>query len=344
MLGFFISCRKETYKRKLCFTFRLGGLKLTFDKENMLETLQAFSEQCKEAVKLARGVKLKGKFVNICVCGMGGSGIGGELLKPFVKNIPVFSHHDYGLPNYVNKNSLVFIISYSGNTEQTLSAYSEAKKRKAKIIAITSGGKLAEKEKKAIIVPSGFQPRNAIGYLFLSMLAVLSNNRIIPNQSGAISETIRLLHPKQNSKEAFMLAKKLKDKIPVFYASEELAGAAYRMKTQVNENAKQPAFYHVFPEMNHNEINGFKKLGKKLITVFIRDSKDVMIIRKRMAITKNLIKSQTHTVDLNVNGKSLLARMLTTIYVGDYASYYLALMSREDPTPVPIIEELKKKL
>ena len=325
------------------FSNELGN-NLTYDKENMLGVLEAFSEQCKEAVKLARGVKIKGKFANICVCGMGGSGVGGFLLKPFVKNIPVFVNNTYGLPKYVGRKSLVICISYSGNTEETLSAYAEAKKRKATVFSITSGGKLAEKDKKAIIVPSGYQPRAAIGYLFLSMVAVLSSNGIIPNQSSAISETIRLLQPKQNSREAFMLAKKLKDKIPIFYASEDLAAVAYRIKTQINENAKQPAFYHVFPEMNHNEINGFKKQGRKVITVFIRDKKDLLSIKKRMTITKKLIHAQTNTVDLQVKGNSLLARILTTIYIGDFASYYLALMNREDPTPVPIVEELKKRL
>jgi glucose/mannose-6-phosphate isomerase len=310
----------------------------------MLGVLNAFPEQCRKAVKLARKVKVRGKFSNIIVCGMGGSGIGGELLKPFAKYIPVFSHHDYGLPSFVDKNSLVFIVSYSGDTEETLSAYAEAKKRKATVVAITSGGKLAEKEKKAIIIPSGFQPRAAIGYLFLPILVVLSNSGLIVSQTQAISEALNSMHPKQHSKEAFMLAKKLKDKIPIFYASNELAAVAYRMKTQVNENAKQPAFYHVFPEMDHNEINGFKSLGKKLITVFIRDNKDFMSIRKRMAITKTLIKDKADAVDVNVKGKTLLARILSTIYIGDFASYYLALMNGEDPAPVPIIAELKKRL
>ncbi|MBW2996162.1 SIS domain-containing protein [Candidatus Woesearchaeota archaeon] len=227
---------------------------MNYDKSNMLGVLEAFPEQCKEAVKLVRGVKVKGKFSNICVCGLGGSGIGGELLKPLAKKMLIFAHHSYGLPSFVNKNSLVVVVSYSGNTEESLSAYAEAKKRKAKVIAITSGGKLAEKDKNAIIVPTGYEPRAAIGYLFLTMVAVLSSNGIIPNQSAAINEAIRLLRPKESCKMAFMLAKKLYRKIPVFYASEDMGAVAYRIKTQVNENAKQPAFYHVFPEMNHNEI------------------------------------------------------------------------------------------
>ena len=317
---------------------------MKYDKGDMIDVLEDFPNQCKEAVLLAKGVKVKGKFSNICVCGMGGSGIGGELIKGFIKNIPVFNHHDYGLPKYINKKSLVIVVSYSGNTAETLSAFTEAKKRKAKVISITSGGKLAEKDRKAVLIPSGLQPRAAIGYLFVTMLSILSNNKVIPNQSKAIAELFRILNVKETRKKAFMLAKKMNKKIPVFYASEDLEAVAYRMKTQVNENAKQPAFSHVIPEMNHNEINGYKNQGKKLIAIFIKDKKDSKEIKKRMEINKSLIKSSTSVYDVDVKGKSLLARVLSTIYIGDFASYYLALMNKEDPTPVPLITELKKRL
>ena len=315
------------------------------DKFNMLGILESFSRQCKDAVNLAKRIKIKGKFENIVVCGMGGSGIGGDLIAPFVKKIPVYVNKDYGLPGFVNRKSLVFVVSYSGDTEETLSAYAEAKKRKATVVVITGGGKLAEKEKKAIIIPSEIpQPREAIGYLFLSILVILSNTRIISNQDNTIREAIRLLVPKLCSKEGFMLAKKLKDKIPVFYSSGDLKGVCYRIKTQINENAKQPAFCSVFPEMNHNEINGFKKNAKKLYAVLIRDKKDSLIIKRRMDISKKIIKEKTKITELHVKGKSLLARMLWTIYVGDYTSYYLALMNKEDPTSIPVIKELKGKL
>ena len=116
------------------------------------------------------------------------------------------------------------------------------------------------------------------------------------------------------------------------------------MKTQINENAKQPAFCGVFPEMNHNEINGFKKVAKKLYVVMLRDKKDILNIKKRMDISKKIIKEKTKVTELHIKGKSLLARMLWTFYISDYASYYLALMNKEDPTPIPVIEELKKRL
>jgi glucose/mannose-6-phosphate isomerase len=322
---------------------------MTYDKENMLDKLNKFRDQVEKAFKIAKKAKLpeinKKKVSNIVICGMGGSAAGGLLVKSFVKNIPVFVNRNYDLPKYVNRNSLVFVVSYSGNTEETLSAYNEAKKRKATIIAITSGGKLAEKErKKAIIIPSGYQPREALGYTLIPALVALSRYRLMPNQDNAVRETIRALVPKTDSKEGFMLAKKLLNKIPVFYASDNMAGVAYICKTLTNENVKQPAFYNVFPEMNHNELNGFKRNAKKLHVVMIKDKKDHIRIKKRMEIAGKIIKEAAGITELPTKGKSLLARMLHTLHIAMYASYYLALMNKTDPTPVPVIEEFKLRL
>lgn len=319
-----------------------------YDKENMLDKLDNFRNQVEEAFKLAKKAKLpkinKKKISNIVICGMGGSAAGGLLLQSFVKDVPVFVNRNYDLPKYVDKNSLVFCVSYSGNTEETLSAYSEAKKRKAAVIAVTSGGKLAEKEKNAIIIPSGYQPRIALGFTFIPSLIVLSRYRLIANQDNAIRETIRALVPKIDSKEGFMIAKKLFSKIPVFYASDNMHGVSYICKTLTNENAKEPAFNHVFPEMNHNELNGFKKNAKKMHVVMIKDKKDHIKIKKRMEIAGKIIKDATGITELSTKGKSLLTRMLHTLHVIMYTSYYLALMNKLDPTPVPVIEEFKLKL
>ncbi|MBW2982002.1 bifunctional phosphoglucose/phosphomannose isomerase [Candidatus Woesearchaeota archaeon] len=322
---------------------------MTYDKENMLDKLDKFRNQVEEAFKIAKKAKLpkinKNKISNIVVCGMGGSSAGGLLLQSFTKDIPIFVNRNYNLPRYINKNSLVFCVSYSGNTEETLSAYNEAKKRKATVIAITSGGKLAEKEKNLIQIPEGFQPRIALGYTFIPLLISLSRYRLIANQDQPVRDAIRGLVPKTNSKEGFMLAKKLFNMIPVFYASEDMHGVAYICKTLTNENAKQPAFCHFFPEMNHNEINGFKKNAKKIHVVMIKDKQDIMSIKKRMEITKKIIKESSGGVsELHTKGKSLLARMLHTLHIAMYCSYYLALMNKIDPTPVPVIEDLKAKL
>ena len=317
---------------------------MEYDSQKMILVLDSFPKQCSEAVSIAKDVRINGNFEGIAVCGMGGSGIGGELLKSIVTDMPVYPIHGYELPKYIDNKILVVLVSYSGNTEETLSCLEEAKRRGCKFVSITSGGKLAELDKNAVKIPGGYQPRNSIGYLFLTMVAILSNSKIIPDQSGPISEVLGILNSEECKKEGLLLAQKLENKIPLFYASDLLASAAYRIKTAVNENSKQPAFFHSFPEMNHNEINGFGKNASQIAAVFLSDRNDSEQIRKRMEITKDLIKGDVDIHDINVKGKSLLARMMYSIYVGDYMSYYLALINQKDPTPVPLIETLKKRL
>jgi len=308
----------------------------------MIDVLHAFPEQCKDAVKLARGFKTKKNPKNIIFCGMGGSGVAGDIASLFVTKVPSASVHDYHLPVDTNQKSLVFIISYSGNTEEALSCYKEAKRKKCDIIAVTSGGKLAELHKKTVIVPSGYQPRNALGFLLMPLLSILTSNKLIANPS--IPEAIKTLTPKTLSREGFLLAKQINGTIPVFYTSEQFRFAAYRCKTQINENAKQPAFYNILPECNHNELSGFKKHAKKLHVVFIRDKKEGARIKKRMDITKKIVKEKAGASEIHTHGSSFLARMLSAIAIGDFASYYLALMNKEDPTPVLVIEDFKKRL
>jgi len=312
------------------------------DKENMINVLDAFSEQCKDAVKIAKGIKVKGKIDNVIFCGMGGSGVVGDIAAEFVSKIPFYIVHDYELPKAANKNSLIFLVSYSGNTEETLSCYKQAKSKKAKIVSITSGGKLSSLDKKAIIIPKGFQPRVALGYLLMPILVVLANSKVIVNPG--INQALEVLDSKICSRKGFLLAKEIKGRLPIFYASNSLKTAAYRCKTQINENSKQPAFNNVLPEMNHNEINGFYKNSNKIHAVFIRDKKDSEMVKKRMDISKVIIKEKTKVSEIHSFGNNLLGRILSVIYIGDYASYYLALMNKEDPTPVPVIEVLKKKL
>ena len=316
----------------------------SYDKQNAKAKLDSFKEQCKVAVELSEGIKVNGKFSNICVCGMGGSGVGGKLLKAFEKDTLIVVHNDYGLPKMADKDSLVFVISYSGNTDEALSCFEEARKKKAKVITITSGGKLAELDKNAIIVPTGYQPRETLGYLFLPMLCVLSRSGLIIEQEKAISEMIDMLDSESAAREGMAIAKKIYGKIPVFYAAEEMNGVVYRMKAQINENAKQPAYCNVIPEMNHNEINGFKILGDKMAAVFISDKNNNAKVRKRFEVTMSLIEKDTTVVEIEAKGNSLLTRMFYALYIVDYVSFYLAMLNKIDPSSIPLIGELKKRL
>lgn len=321
---------------------------MVIDSEDMLSVLEGFPSQCRNALALAKGITVPRDVTNIVVTGMGGSAIGGDLLKSYLadSDLPVFTNRSYTLPNFVTENTLVFVVSYSGNTEETLAALEDAKKKKAKVVVITSGGGLAETAKPAINIPAGFQPRAALGYLFFPMLGVLYNGGLVDVRNKDLNEMLTLLKDTDHFREeGRKVAKFINGKIPIIYSSELLAPVAYRFKTQINENAKYPAFMHVFSEMNHNEINAFESMErKKFAVLMIRDQHDHPRIRKRMDICKEIMSQRVDVEDIITKGSSLLARMFTTIYLGDFASYELAMLNHVDPTPVDVIQALKQKL
>ena len=187
-------------------------------------------------------------------------------------------------------------------------------------------------------------PRAAIAYLFFPMLGLLHNSELIEVTNTELNEMLEVLKDTEYYKKQGMeLAKKFEKKIPIIYASAAMSPVAYRWKTEVNENAKQPAFAHAFPEMNHNEIVGYKLMNRDLYqVVLLRDSQDNERIKKRMDLFRDLVR--VNVAEVHSKGNGLLARMFSLIYLGDFASYYLALKNREDPLPVDIIEKLKEKM
>src|SRR3989338_5305510 len=262
---------------------------MAVDKDNMLQAIRDFPKQCREALALPKGLSVPGEVKNIVIAGMGGSAIGGDLLRVYMHSskIPIYISRDYTVPGFVDSGSLVFAVSYSGNTEETLSSYYDAYEKRAKIIAITSGGKLGDECDKVIKVPAGLQPRAALGYLFFPMLGILHNTGIAKVKNSELNEMIDLLKQTEKFNDLGAgLSKKLKDKTPIIYSSEALGAIAFRWKTQINENAKMPAFYNVFSEMNHNEIAGYQGMSKEFAAVLIRDKYDNEQIKKRMDICK----------------------------------------------------------
>lgn len=337
------------------------------DKENMLGVLNDFPKQCDEAVSLARKCKLslRGKYHNIVVIGLGGSAIGGDFLRVYMHDkarIPVTVQRNYTLPLYVNQKTLVLVVSYSGNTEETLSAYAQAKAQGASLVAITSGGKLAKRAKQdgvsLIMVPGGLQPRAATGYLFLPTVVVMEKMGLIPDASqdladllislGTIRKKINLDIPEKNN-PAKKLAKMIFGHIPVVWGVVgSTESVAMRWKGQINENSKSLAYFNVFPEVNHNEIVGTEVPGdilKKVVVVFLRDLDDHERIQKRFQITRELIEKRVGQItEIWGEGNSKLVRMFTLAYIGDFTSVYLALLYGIDPTPVELITELKQKM
>ncbi len=321
---------------------------MPIDNSNMLKAIEDFPNQCKTALELPKGMSISGKFDKIVVCGMGGSAVGGDLLKAYMHDskIPVFVIRDYKVPEFVDENTLLFAVSYSGNTEETISAYQDALKKKAKIVTVTSGGFLANEAKKVIKVPAGLQPRAALGYLFFPVLGVLANSGIVDVKGKEIDELFGILSKTDDFKTVGeRIAKKIYGKTPLIYSSTLFGPVAYRWKTQINENAKMPAFNHVFAELNHNEIVGYQMMNKGDWTaVFIRDKDDHDRIKKRMDITKEIISSRVEVEEIFTRGEGMLSKLFSSVYCGDFVSYYLALLNKVDPTPVSVIENLKKKL
>lgn len=343
----------------------------SYDKSDMFSKIANFSEQIKEAVKIGESVKISfsiKKINKIVLTGLGGSAIAGDLLKSYLSEeikVPIIVNRDYFLPKFVDENTLLVVSSYSGNTEETISAYNDGVKKKAKIFCITSNGeieKIALKRKHPVIkIPSGYPPRTALGYSFFPILVVLSKLGFIKSKKKEISETINLIeeksriysNPEHEENLAYKIAVRIAGSIPFIYSSGKFDAVAVRWACQIEENAKMLAHFNIFPELNHNEIVGWsgevegsvKELMNKISVVILRDECEYERIKYRIEITDDLIRPYAGEV-LNIysEGKSTLARLFSQIYLGDWVGFYLAILNKVDPTPVKPIEYLKSEL
>jgi len=319
------------------------------DKENMGKMIEDFPAQIREGFK----TEIKAKpFENIFIVGMGGSALAGSLLKSYLYNIniPIHVVRSYFMPEFVNKKSLVFVVSHSGNTEETINAYRTAIRKDANIIAMSSGGKL---EKLALrqgithvrIPFKNVEPRMTYCFQFFAMLKILNNSGFIEVKKSEVEKTIENFKKPMFKKMAEELAEKLIDKIPLIYSSDKLSSVAYKWKIDFNENAKIHAFCNYFSEIDHNEIVGYRNLKADYYVILIKDEDDYHKIKKRMDITKKLIKkNHVDVTELALKGHSLLIRMFTALYVGDWTSYYLAIKYKTDPSPVKMVEDFKKHM
>jgi glucose/mannose-6-phosphate isomerase len=335
------------------------------DSAGMLECVHTFPQQLEDALNITRDWKINTyNPINIVILGLGGSAIGGDLLRAYLLHqarIPIQVCRDYNIPEFVNNNSLVLVPSYSGNTEETLSAYEQARGKGAHLIAYSTGGLLQQKAERDGIshfkIPAGYQPRAALGYAFVSLLITLQKMQIIVNQDEVLQETLQVLKDLQNAWQPVItaeqnlpktLAQQLLGKIPVIYGSQdETAVIAYRWRCQFNENSKVLVSHHYFPELNHNEIvgwSGIRENYERLAVIFLRYPDDYMRITKRIELTKEFIAGKAPVEEIFAWGKSRLAKMFSLIYLGDLTSVYLAVLQGIDPTPVKVINWLKGEL
>ena len=297
-------------------------------------------------VMLNKETNVKNNSYNnrILISGMGGSGIGGRIMETIAQyeNIgDIFSWNNYGLPEWITSDDNVICISYSGNTAETLSAAKKAHELGCNIEIITTGGKLGDLADNhnwnKTIIEEGHQPRAALPLLLKPLLYKMN----VLNIDNIVEDVT-----KQNydEKQIGSITEDISGNIPCIYTEPSLEPVGYRWRCQIQENAKQLAFHHVIPEMNHNEIVGWTNSNPNIIPVLIRKENENAEIRNRFEALKNTAWKNTKVVEIFAKCDNHLSKILETIYIGDMVSIELAKNNGVDPTPVEVIENLKKKL
>jgi len=333
----------------------------------MVENLHRFPQQCNAAWHKAEDFQLPKDYANIdkvVILGMGGSAIGGDLLRSLVspKSKPIiFINRDYDPPAFVDDRTMVIASSYSGNTEETLSAFSQALEKKCKKLAMTTGGKLktmAENAKAPVfVIDYKGQPRAALGYSLMPLIAFLQKLGLLEDKRAEVEVMIQCIEKlvgelketvPTGSNRAKQLACKLHRKIAVTYGAGILSNVARRWKTQINENSKSWAFHEVLPELNHNAVVGYQlpaELAPNIYVTMLRCPSLHPRTLIRYQVTSELLKQNgiSHEIIDSQDG-SELSQIMSLIYLGDWVSYYLAILNEIDPTPVKAIDYLKKRL
>ena len=339
----------------------------TVDPQDMLGHIDRWPEQCRcaweEVQNLVQSLAVP-RFQGAIILGMGGSAIGGDLLAALAAEsspVPIRVRRDYTLPNWVSDTTLAIGSSYSGDTEETLTAFEAARQRGCHLLAISSGGKLADLAHQYgapwLGIPYQSQPRAALGYLFTFLVGLAQRLELLPNQSDAMEEAIGILSSRREEigaqtptarNPAKQLALELQDRLPVIYSAGILTPVARRWKTQMNENAKSWALWEELPELDHNTVAGFglpKPLLKHIYAIGLTSPAMHPHHRIRFEISAELIAREgIAQKEIEAHGEAPLAQVTSAIQFGDYVSYYLAMLYDVDPTGIPNIKYLKEQL
>ncbi|MBI4496305.1 MAG: bifunctional phosphoglucose/phosphomannose isomerase [Chloroflexi bacterium] len=337
------------------------------DPTGMDRHIQEFPRTCRDAWREAATVSLPDDYRDVervVVAGMGGSAIAGDLVRGLAElesPVPIQVQRDYRLPAYVDPRTLVIASSYSGNTEETLSAVEDALERKAPVLALTSGGRLADLAAHHHLplfrIRYQAPPRATLGYSLVPLVALLERLGILADKEGDLNEAVQVMEEMLSglgpaiptaANPAKQLAHRLHGRLPVIYGAGFLADVARRWKTQINENSKQWAVFEVLPELHHNAVVGYPNpadLRDRLYVVLLRSSLLHPRTLARYPITTTLLANNAISYEvLDAQGRSPLAHMLSTLLFGDLVSYYLALLNEADPYPVAVIDFLKDQL
>ena len=353
---------RRTLLEKLDEVAAIRGL----DSQDQFGMVGSLPGQLFEAYEAGRKIALDagGEVGGIAVAGMGGSAIGGDVIASVYEAdlpSPMVTVRGYNLPDWISSRSLVFVVSYSGNTEESISCLNEALERGCRIICLSTGGRIGEiaaaNGLPMITVPSSLQPRAAMGWLSVPIAACLESLGLIGSVEDDVREAAAVLaglaesyglESRSDSNPAKQLAAELFECIPVIYGAEVTAVAAFRWKCQINENAKALAFAHELPELDHNEIVGWEHPAadmKRFRIIYLTDEKLHPQNKKRMDITADLLENYVGEIlRFSSTGECRLARLLSSVNLGDYLSLYLAVLYGIDPSPVERIENLKRQL
>jgi glucose/mannose-6-phosphate isomerase len=324
----------------------------------MKELVASFTAQLRQAIDIGEKVKFSkplNEIRNVVITGLGGSGIGGTIITQITEHeikVPVVVNKDYFLPAFADKHTLVIVSSYSGNTEETLSAMQSALDRGCKIACVTSGGKVLELARHHgldyVEIPGGMPPRACLAYSFTQLFYVLHGFHLISgNFKADLEKSIHLLDHEEEHlcASAYYLAEKLHRKIPVIYSQANFEGVCVRFRQQINENSKMLCWHHALPEMNHNELVGWTQPNDKLAVVFFRNETDYDRTQARMELTKQIVTKYTpYIFEVYSKGDTMLQRTLYLIHFGDWVSWYLSEIRAIDATEVKVIDFLKGEL
>ncbi len=324
----------------------------------MKHLVEAFTKQLSEALQIGLNCNLsspQNPIQNVVISGLGGSGIGGTIVSQLLEHesaVPVVVNKKYFVPAFVGKNTLSIISSYSGNTEETIAAMRESIKKGAHVVCVTSGGIIAEIAQKnnldLILIPGGMPPRACLAYSLTQLLFVLKHVGLTNiDIEKSYQNVIRLLDAETNTiqAEAKVIAEKIYTKIPVIYSADMTEGIAVRFRQQINENSKMLCWHHALPEMNHNELVGWRTENKDLAVVIFKTPFDYERTVFRFEFTKNVCKQYTDTIiELMGKGNNPLEAALYLIHIGDWISVFAAELRGVDATEVNIIVNLKSEL
>lgn len=311
----------------------------------MYSTLKNFPEQFKYNPVIENSGRLRStqKFI---VVGMGGSHLAADLVKEWNPYLEVLIHKDYGLPKVIDKTlreSLIILSSYSGDTEEVLDAFAQAIAQDLNVCAISVGGKLLEMAKKEslpfIQLPdTGIPPRLALGFSTKAHIKLMGNSWDLEELTALAGS----LDGERCESQGKDIAQKINGKTPIIYASSQNYSVAYNWKTKFNETGKIPAFMNVFPELNHNEINGFERLSQNFHFIFLEDANDDPRIQKRMGLTKKNYENLGLGVEvIKMSDSKIWRKIFISLLTADWTAYYTAKLNGADPERVPVVEEFK---